>query len=127
MNQDPATNTGAVAGAQADSNQAGSGPTAGRRPRTQKEIAAAFAIAFADVIPAGPVPLAQRLEPYRKQVLKLRAAGLSWKRIAAGMRRPPILERVSGEALMKVFGGAAGTAGAAAAAAAGPGTQDPRQ
>jgi hypothetical protein len=80
--------------------------------QTKKEIHAAFVTVFGDVAKAQRdaerVTAAKRLKPYRGEVLKLRRAGLSWKKIAIGMRKPPIGVPVTPESLKAVFGKADG-------------------
>lgn len=87
--------------------------------KTPAEITAAFDAVFKAMQPeAKPLTQADRLEPYRKQIMKQRRRGLSWRLIAQGMADPRIDEKVSYKTLMNVFGPAEKKAAAAAANAA---------
>lgn len=75
--------------------------------KTREQIAADFAAAFKDMQPAHAAERPtqkDRLAPYRKEILRLRRRGLSWNQIAAGMRNPPINERVTAKLLRLEFG-----------------------
>jgi hypothetical protein len=77
--------------------------------KSSKQITADFLTIFQNVksnTEAKPVTPQDRMKPYRKEILKLRRRGLSWKQIARGMRQPPINERVSTKLLSAVFGAA---------------------
>jgi hypothetical protein len=79
--------------------------------KSKQQIAADFLTIFQNVksmTKAKPVTPQDRMKPYRKEILKLRRRGLSWKQIARGMRQPPINERVSTKLLSSVFGGELG-------------------
>jgi hypothetical protein len=74
--------------------------------KTPAEIAAAFAAVCADLRPlTAPkvVTAADRLAPYRIEVMKLRRRGLSWRQISQAMADPRIGEKVSPKLLQKVF------------------------
>ena len=74
--------------------------------KTRDEIATAFTAVFTTIqsLPgAKDVTQADRLEPYRKEIMKQRKRGLSWKQIAEGMGDPMIGERVSQRTLKAVF------------------------
>ena len=74
--------------------------------KSSDEIATAFAAVFTKIQPlpgAKGVTQADRLEPYRKEIMKQRKRGLSWKQIAEGMSDPMIGERVSQRILKAVF------------------------
>src|SRR5690348_16106528 len=75
--------------------------------RTFAELTGAFEAVFKDIHPvaaAKPVTQADRLEPYRKLIMKQRRRGLNWKQIAAGMGDPRIGEKVGDKLLRKLFG-----------------------
>ncbi len=83
--------------------------------KTPAEITAAFDAVFKAMEPdRKPLTQADRLEPYRKQIMKQRRRGLSWRMIAQGMADPRIDEKVSYKTLMNVFGPAEKAAAAAA-------------
>lgn len=76
--------------------------------RTDAEVGALFETIFKNVKgtePTAVVTQEQRLEPYRKHVLKLRKRGVSWEAIAAGMGDPRLGEKVSAKLLRRVFDG----------------------
>jgi hypothetical protein len=75
--------------------------------KTSDQIDAAFDAVFKDIQPvrnATRPTLDQRLEPFRKAVMKQRRRGLSWKQIAAAMSDPRIGEKFSAKSLWTVFG-----------------------
>ena len=75
--------------------------------KTKAEIAAEFAQGFKGIKPdEAPKKLTQadRLAPYKTQVLKKRRAGFSWKLIAERMSQPPINQKVSERTLIRLFG-----------------------
>ncbi len=75
--------------------------------KSPEEIAADFEATFKDVKPATKqvaLTQADRLAPYRKQIMKQRVRGLNWKQIAEGMAQPRINEKVSPQLLKKLFG-----------------------
>lgn len=75
--------------------------------KLRQQIAAEFAVVFKDIKPVlvAPVTQADRLAPYRAQILKQRRRGLTWKQIAGGMADPRINEKVTEKVLREVFGG----------------------
>jgi hypothetical protein len=74
--------------------------------KTSDQITTDFAVAFKEIkpIPATPVTQADRLEPYRKEIMKQRRRGLTWQQIAMGMAHPAVNEKVSSRLLMRLFG-----------------------
>lgn len=75
--------------------------------KTREQIAAVFAAVFKTIKPADapkPVTQAERLAPYRPDIMKQRRRGLTWKQIADGMADPRINEKVSARLLKKLFG-----------------------
>jgi hypothetical protein len=76
--------------------------------KTSEQIDAEFEVVFSRVQPPAvfkPLTQADRLEPYRKAVMKQRGRGLTWKQIATGMGERPISEKFTEKALKKAFGG----------------------
>jgi hypothetical protein len=74
--------------------------------KSGQEITADFAVAFENIapIPAKPVTQSERLEPYRKEIMKQRRRGLTWQQIALGMSHPRVNEKVTPRLLMRLFG-----------------------
>jgi len=78
--------------------------------KTPDQIAAEFEAAFKDVplvTKTKKLTHADRLEPYRKAVMKERKKGRPWGQIAAIMSQPPIKEPATERLLRTVFGRAA--------------------
>jgi hypothetical protein len=97
--------------------------------KTSEQIAAEFAATFKDikpVPPAKPVTQEDRLAPYRKEILKQRRRGLTWKQIADGMSRPPISESVSERTLKAMFEAKKDAAPVVAPAGTSPVAKPPR-
>ena len=75
--------------------------------KTAKQVAADFAAVFKDIHPNGapkPATQAERLAPFRPQILKQRQRGLTWKQISDGMADPRIGVKVSERVLRLYFG-----------------------
>ncbi len=70
------------------------------------EIAAEFAAVFKAIkpMPSVAVTQADRLAPYRRNILKQRRRGLTWRQIADGMADPRINEKVTEKVLRQLFG-----------------------
>ncbi|MGN6589632.1 MAG: hypothetical protein ACTHKE_05010, partial [Sphingomicrobium sp.] len=81
------------------SNVPDSGPSA-------DQIHAAFNAVFKEITPTkeAKVSAAQRLEPFRGDVVRLRKQGYSWKQIANGMHDPRIGIKTAGSTLKLLFG-----------------------
>lgn len=81
------------------SNVPDSGPSA-------EQIHAAFSAVFKEITPTreAKVSAAERLEPFRGDVVRLRKQGYSWKQIANGMHDPRIGIKTAGSTLKLLFG-----------------------
>lgn len=75
--------------------------------KSPEQIAAAFATVYGEfkVREAARNPTqADRLAPYRAEIVKLRRRGLSWTQVAQIMADPRIGEKVSAKLLANIFG-----------------------